>query len=410
MVKIEIELQEQIAFFKKENKLVEAQRIESRTKYDMEMLKEMGYCNGIENYSRHLSNRRQGEPPFTLLDYFPEEFLTIVDESHVTLPQVRGMYEGDRSRKQTLVNFGFRLPSALDNRPLYFQEFESKIDKVLFVSATPSEFELQKSQGMAEQIIRPTGLVDPVIEVRPTNGQIDNLILEVQKRAGKNERTLITTLTKKFAENLTNYLVQADCRVRYLHSEIETIERVEIIRDLRKGVFDCLVGINLLREGLDLPEVSLVAILDADKEGFLRSAKSLIQTSGRAARNINGFVIFYADRITNSMRIAISETNRRREMQVAFNKANGIEPKSIQKNVTDMIKREAAPTPLEQSLELLTKIRSKFREPLKKDKESYLEALKKSMFQLADDFEFEKAVIFRDEIFKLEGKKNSNKN
>jgi excinuclease ABC subunit B len=376
----------------------------------METLKEMGYCNGIENYSRHLSNRRQGEPPFTLLDYFPEEFLTIVDESHVTLPQVRGMYEGDRSRKQTLVNFGFRLPSALDNRPLYFQEFESKIDKVLFVSATPSEFELQKSQGMAEQIIRPTGLVDPVIEVRPTNGQIDNLILEVQKRAGKNERTLITTLTKKFAENLTNYLVQADCRVRYLHSEIETIERVEIIRDLRKGVFDCLVGINLLREGLDLPEVSLVAILDADKEGFLRSAKSLIQTSGRAARNINGFVIFYADRITNSMRIAISETNRRREMQVAFNKANGIEPKSIQKNVTDMIKREAAPTPLEQSLELLTKIRSKFREPLKKDKESYLEALKKSMFQLADDFEFEKAVIFRDEIFKLEGKKNSNKN
>lgn len=400
------ELGLQIKKFQDESKLVEAQRIRTRTNFDMEMLREMGYCNGIENYSLHLSSRKRGEPPYTLLDYFPDNFLIIIDESHVSIPQINGMYEGDRSRKNTLVNFGFRLPSALDNRPLKFNEFESKIHRAIFVSATPSDYEMKHCEEVIEQIIRPTGLLDPIIEIRPTKGQMDDLVFEIQKRRSQNERILVTTLTKKFAENLTDYLLDANIRARYLHSEIETIERVEIIRDLRKGEFDCLIGINLLREGLDLPEVSLVAILDADKEGFLRSARSLIQTSGRAARNVNGSVIFYADKVTKSMQHAMDETDRRREIQMDHNKKHNIEPKSIKKQVVNILERELGKDPESRSLEELIKIRAKFKDPLTKNKKQYIDKLHKVMLTAADSYEFEKAAIFRDEIYNLEKKKD----
>ncbi|MDD5659941.1 MAG: excinuclease ABC subunit UvrB, partial [Actinomycetota bacterium] len=334
---IEEEMVKRVNYFKANGKLLEAQRLESRTKYDMEMIAELGYCSGIENYSRHILGKKSGEAPYTLLDFFPKDFLMIIDESHISLPQIRGMYEGDRSRKQTLVDFGFRLPSALDNRPLKFDEFDNKIKKVVFTSATPGPLEKKISKQIVEQIIRPTGLIDPEVIIKPTKGQIDDLINEILKRVSKKERVLVTTLTKKMAEDLTDYLSGRHVKVRYLHSTIDTIERIEILTGLRKGDFDVLVGINLLREGLDLPEVSLVAILDADKEGFLRSEISLVQTIGRAARNINGVVIMYADTITNSIRNALDETNRRREIQINYNKSNNITPTSIVKNITDIL-------------------------------------------------------------------------
>lgn len=337
MSDIESELAERLAFFRENNKLLEAQRLEQRTKYDLEMMQEMGYCSGIENYSRHLTGRQPGEAPYTLIDYFPEDFLIVMDESHVTLPQVRAMYAGDRSRKQSLVDNGFRLPSAFDNRPFMFDEFAARINQIVYVSATPAQHELKQAQQVVQQIIRPTGLLDPEIEVRPIAGQMDDLLGEIKKRSAINERVLVTTLTKKMAENLTDYLKEMGIKVRYLHSDIATMERVEIIRDLRTGEFDVLVGINLLREGLDLPEVSLVAILDADKEGFLRSDTSLIQTIGRAARNAQGRVIMYADRVTDSMRRAIDETDRRREIQQEHNDVHGITPRSIQKRVKELI-------------------------------------------------------------------------
>ncbi|HNI91611.1 MAG TPA: excinuclease ABC subunit UvrB, partial [Leptospiraceae bacterium] len=329
----------QIKSFKEKGKLLEAERIESRTNYDLEMLAELGYCNGIENYSRHLTGRNEGERPACLIDYFPKDFLLIVDESHVTIPQIGGMYAGDRARKETLVEFGFRLPSALDNRPLNFQEFETMTDKILYVSATPADYEIKNSEIQVEQIIRPTGLLDPVVEVRPVANQVEDLLIEINARVEKKERILITTLTKKMSEDLTDYLKEVGVKVAYLHSEVETIQRVEIIRDLRKGIYDCIVGINLLREGLDIPEVSLVAILDADKEGFLRNYKSLIQTIGRAARNINGMAILYADKLTDSMKKAIEETNRRRKIQSEHNQKFGIEPKTfINQDLTDFFR------------------------------------------------------------------------
>nr|6O8G_A Chain A, UvrABC system protein B [[Bacillus] caldotenax]6O8G_B Chain B, UvrABC system protein B [[Bacillus] caldotenax]6O8G_C Chain C, UvrABC system protein B [[Bacillus] caldotenax] len=330
---IEQELEERLAELRAQGKLLEAQRLEQRTRYDLEMMREMGFSSGIENYSRHLALRPPGSTPYTLLDYFPDDFLIIVDESHVTLPQLRGMYNGDRARKQVLVDHGFRLPSALDNRPLTFEEFEQKINQIIYVSATPGPYELEHSPGVVEQIIRPTGLLDPTIDVRPTKGQIDDLIGEIRERVERNERTLVTTLTKKMAEDLTDYLKEAGIKVAYLHSEIKTLERIEIIRDLRLGKYDVLVGINLLREGLDIPEVSLVAILDADKEGFLRSERSLIQTIGRAARNANGHVIMYADTITKSMEIAIQETKRRRAIQEEYNRKHGIVPRTVKKEI-----------------------------------------------------------------------------
>lgn len=334
---IEEELEERIKYFKDQNKLLEAQRIESRTRYDMEMIAELGFCSGIENYSRHILSKKPGEPPNTLLDFFPDDFLVVIDESHIAVPQIRGMFEGDRSRKQTLVDYGFRLPSALDNRPLRFEEFEKKVKRVIFTSATPGTYEKKVSGKIVEQIIRPTGLVDPEVYVRKTRGQIDDLIHEIKKVIGRGERVLVTTLTKKMAEDLTDYLAGKKIRVRYLHSTIETLERVEILRDLRTGEFDVLVGINLLREGLDLPEVSLVAILDADKEGFLRSEISLIQTIGRAARNVNGIVIMYADKITNAIKNALSETNRRRDLQINYNKKHNIIPRTIDKTISDIL-------------------------------------------------------------------------
>jgi len=399
---VEEELTQRLEQLHKENKLLEAQRLESRTRYDMEMMLEMGYCNGIENYSRIVDRRKPGEPPNTLINYFKGNFLLIVDESHVTLPQVRGMYEGDRSRKMNLVEHGFRLSSALDNRPLYFEEFEKIIDQVVYVSATPADYELENSSQVVEQVIRPTGLLDPVITVQSATNQVDHLIGEVRKRVQRDERVLVTTLTKKMAEDLTEYLSEVGIQTRYLHSEIETIERVEIIRDLRKGVFDCLVGINLLREGLDLPEVSLVAILDADKEGFLRSARSLIQTSGRAARNENGSVIMYADKITPSMQKAMDETERRRERQEEYNRIHNITPKTIQKEVWDIIEREyhtddtLADYVADYSREYRTKDPARLRE---------LHArLKEDMLQSASNLEFEKAAVLRDEMVELEKK------
>ena len=394
--RIEAELVDRLAELKREDKLLEAQRLEQRTNYDVEMLKEMGFCTGIENYSRHLSLREAGSTPFTLIDFFPDDFLIIADESHVSIPQIRGMYEGDRSRKTTLVEYGFRLPSALDNRPLKFTEFESKINQLLFVSATPSVYEKDHSEQTAEQIIRPTGLLDPEISVRPIHGQIDDLLMEVRKTTEAGDKVLVTTLTKKMAERLTDYLREAGVRVRYLHSDIDTLERLEIIRDLRMDVFDVLVGINLLREGLDIPEVSLVAILDADKEGFLRSETSLIQTVGRAARNANGRVIMYADVMTESMDKAITETNRRRSIQEAYNEEHGIIPQTIKKKVHDVIQITKAPSE-----------KPKF--GLEKDPESMsndelnklIKKLDKEMKQAAMELQFERAAELRDKILEL---------
>ncbi len=391
---IEAELEERLAWLRSRDKLLEAQRLEQRTRYDLEMMREVGYCSGIENYSRHLSGRQAGEQPWTLLDYFPDDFLLIVDESHITLPQVRGMYNGDRARKEVLIDFGFRLPSALDNRPLTFEEFERHINQVIYTSATPGPYELEHSQQVVEQIIRPTGLVDPQISVRPTKGQIDDLVGEIRRRVEQHERVLVTTLTKRMAEDLTDYLQELGLKVHYLHSEIETIERVEILRDLRLGVYDVVVGINLLREGLDLPEVSLVAILDADKEGFLRSSGSLIQTIGRAARNVNGEVIMYADTITDSMRRAIDETNRRRSIQIAYNEAHNIQPASIVKEVRDLTSRvRVAAEPRADYL---------LRPQMPPDEMARLaEELEKQMRQAAARLEFEKAALLRDQIIEL---------
>ena len=391
------ELEERVAFFEKENKLIEAQRIKQRTMYDVEMMQELGYCSGIENYSRVIEGRPVGSPPHTLLDYFPKDFVLFIDESHVTLPQVRAMYNGDRARKTTLVDYGFRLPCAYDNRPLKFEEFEKRLNQVVYVSATPGEYERSRSGQIVEQVIRPTGLLDPKIEVRPVEGQIDDLIGEINARTARSERVLVTTLTKRMAEDLTTYLQGAGIKVRYMHHDVDTMERMEIIRDLRLGTFHVLVGINLLREGLDLPEVSLVAILDADKEGFLRSETSLIQTIGRAARNAEGMVIMYADTITPSMRRAMDETERRREKQDAFNKAHGIVPKTVIKSVRDLLEigvSEGSEAERKGEVKSLTK----------QQKAERIAKLEKEMKEAAKMLEFELAAALRDQIIELRGK------
>ena len=389
---IEQELEERIKYFKENNKLIEAQRIEERTNFDMEMLKETGFCQGIENYSRHISGRKPGSAPFTLLDYLPKDFLLVIDESHVTIPQVRAMYNGDRARKKSLIDYGFRLPSAYDNRPLKFEEFEKKINQCIFVSATPADYEKENSKdAIVEQIIRPTGLLDPKIEVRPVENQIDDLIEQIRIRTEKKERVLVTTLTKKMAEDLTNYLKNIDIKVRYMHSEIKALERMEIIRDLRIGEFDVLVGINLLREGLDIPEVSLVAILDADKEGFLRSERSLIQTIGRAARNTEGLVIMYADELTESMEKAITETNRRRKIQEEYNKKHGITPQTIKKSIRDTIKAT-----------VVEDIQTEYGIKENESMEEIITKLTDEMLKHAANMEFEKAATLRDKIKELE--------
>ncbi|MCR5116286.1 MAG: excinuclease ABC subunit UvrB [Lachnospiraceae bacterium] len=393
---IEEELHERVKFFKSEDKLIEAQRIAERTNFDVEMLRETGVCSGIENYSRHLSGLKPGEPPHCLLDYFDGDFLLIVDESHITLPQVRGMYNGDRSRKTTLVDYGFRLPSALDNRPLNFTEFESRIDQIMFVSATPGDYEAEHELLRAEQIIRPTGLLDPPIDVRPVKGQIDDLIGQIRKETAKGFKVLVTTLTKKMAENLTDYLAEAGIRVKYLHSDIDTLERSEIIRDMRMDLFDVLVGINLLREGLDIPEISLVAILDADKEGFLRSATSLIQTVGRAARNSEGHVVMYADTITESMQICIDETNRRRSIQEAYNKEHGITPTTIKKAIRDVI-RISSTEEAEDDLKDLKEVESMSKAELEKE----IAEISKKIKKAAAELDFERCVILRDRMMEM---------
>ena len=399
--KIKTELKETEDNFLAQKKYVEAQRIEQRTMYDLEMMLEIGYCKGIENYSRHITGRQPGKPPPTLIDYFPENSLIIIDESHVTVPQLNGMYKGDRSRKESLVNFGFRLPSAFDNRPLQFEEFEKITQQVVFVSATPGPYEMEKAKDfVAEQIIRPTGLIDPEIEVRPVNGQVDNLFHEIKLRSKMGEKILVTTLTKRFAEDLTEHLSDLDLKVRYLHSDIDTIERIEIIRELRMGKFDAIVGINLLREGLDIPEVSLVAILDADKEGFLRSTTSLIQTSGRAARNVNGKVIMYADAVTSSMKAAIDETRRRREKQAIFNKINGITPASIKKNITEIF--ESVYETDYYTVPLVREDEEKYGSD--KDMMKVAENLEKEMKKAAQKLNFEKAAQLRDRINELKEK------
>ena len=394
-VHIEEELKEQVRYFKSEDKLLEAQRIAERTNFDIEMMKETGFCSGIENYSRHLTGLAPGTPPNTLMDFFPDDFLIIIDESHKTIPQIRGMYAGDQSRKSTLVDYGFRLPSAKDNRPLNFEEFESKIDQILFVSATPGEYEAEHELLRAEQIIRPTGLLDPEVEVRPVEGQIDDLVGEVNKETAKGNKVLITTLTKRMAEDLTDYMREIGIRVKYLHSDIDTLERTEIIRDMRLNVFDVLVGINLLREGLDIPEISLVAILDADKEGFLRSETSLVQTIGRAARNAEGHVIMYADNMTDSMRLAIDETKRRRAIQEAYNKEHGITPKTIKKAVRDAIsiykETEEAPKKPEKDPESMSR----------KELEAAVKDVQKRMKQAAAELNFEEAALLRDQMIVL---------
>ena len=392
---IEKELEERIEYFLRQGRTVEAQRIEQRTRFDMEMLREFGYCHGIENYSRHLSGRAPGEPPYTLIDYFPDDYLLIIDESHVTVPQIGGMYEGDRSRKLTLVEYGFRLPSALDNRPLTFKEFEHRVNQAIYVSATPGPYELKKSGGrVVEQIIRPTGLVDPEIEVRPVSGQVDDLLKEIQERVSRGERVLVTTLTKKMAEDLTDYYTELGIRARYLHSDIDTLERVEIIRDLRLGRFDVLIGVNLLREGLDIPEVSLVAVFDADKEGFLRSERSLIQTAGRAARNVNGKVILYADRITGSMKRAIEETERRRRIQMEYNRKMGITPETVKSNIKDILssiyEADYWTVPAVEEPE----------ETYRAD-EKEIERLEREMKEAAKELDFERAALLRDKIKRL---------
>jgi excinuclease ABC subunit B len=390
---IEAELEERLAELRAQDKLLEAQRLEQRTLYDMEMLREIGYCSGIENYSRHLGQRKVGDPPWTLVDYFPDDFLLVIDESHMTIPQIRGMYNGDRSRKEVLVEFGFRLPSALDNRPLQFHEFEERINQAVYTSATPGPYERQMSNQIVDQIIRPTGLVDPEVILKPTKGQIDDLVGQIRRRVERGERALVTTLTKRMAEDLADYLAELGTKVHYLHSEIHTLERVEILRDLRLGVYDVVVGINLLREGLDLPEVSLVAILDADKEGFLRSETALIQTIGRAARHINGQVLMYADKVTDSMQRAIDETNRRRTVQQKYNQDHGIEPESIVKEVRDLTDRVRAVA--EERVEYQVA-------ELPKAEVTYLIGeLETQMKQAASNLEFEKAALLRDQIFEL---------
>lgn len=395
IVTIEEELEDRLKYFKDHNKLLEAQRLEQRTRYDIEMLKEMGFCTGIENYSRHMSQRKPGSRPYTLIDYFPKDFVTMIDESHVTVPQIGGMYEGDRSRKTSLVDYGFRLPSALDNRPLKFSEFESMMNQVIYVSATPGKYEKAKTNEVVEQVIRPTGLLDPKIEVRPTKEQIDDLVSEINKTIEKGERVLITTLTKKMSEDLTRYLEDLDIKVTYLHSDIDTIERMEIIRDLREGKYDVLVGINLLREGLDLPEVSLIAILDADKEGFLRSETSLIQTIGRAARNSNGHVIMYGDTITRSMDVAITETNRRREIQEEYNKEHNITPTTINKSVRKRIQNTFVAEENE-NYDV-----NKVTEFSKDEIEVIIENLNTEMLKAAEELDFERAATLRDQIRNL---------
>ena len=397
-IHIEEELEERVAYFKSEDKLLEAQRISERTNFDMEMLKETGFCSGIENYSRHLSGLKPGQAPYTLMDYFGDDYLIIVDESHKTVPQIRGMYAGDRSRKTTLVDYGFRLPSALDNRPLNFEEFESKIDQILFVSATPGEYEEQHELLRAEQIIRPTGLLDPMVEVRPVEGQIDDLVSEVNKEVGKGNKILITTLTKRMAEELTDYMKDLGIRVKYLHSDIDTLERTQIIRDMRLNVFDVLVGINLLREGLDIPEITLVAILDADKEGFLRSETSLIQTIGRAARNAEGHVIMYADVVTDSMKMAIDETMRRRSVQEEYNKEHHITPQTVKKAVRDLISISKSVAETEEKLEKDPESMSR------KELEKLIKEVEKKMRKAAADLNFEAAAGLRDKMVEL--KKN----
>ena len=395
---IKTELKEQVDHFQREGKLIEAQRIEERTRFDLEMMVEMGYCHGIENYSRHLTGRNPGDPPPTLLDYFPKDFVVIIDESHITVPQLNGMYRGDRSRKETLVKYGFRLPSALDNRPLTFEEFGARVNQVIYVSATPGPYELEKSRMTTEQIIRPTGLVDPVIRIRPAKNQVDDLLGLIRERTEKGERTLVTTLTKRMAEDLTEYYSELGIKVAYMHSDIKTIERMEIIRDLRLGIYDTLVGINLLREGLDLPEVSLVAILDADKEGFLRSERSLIQTCGRAARNINGTVILYADEITGSMERAMKESRRRRDIQLAYNQEHGITPQSIKRDIDHILESAyeadyvTVPLISEEDAEYVNR----------QNISEVIEELSKKMMEAASKLEFEEAAAFRDRIRSLE--------
>jgi excinuclease ABC subunit B len=397
---IKVELAERIAFYQRENKLVEAQRIEQRTRHDLEMLNEIGFCKGIENYSRHLSGRKPGDPPPTLLDYLPPNALMFIDESHVTIPQIGGMYKGDRARKENLVNYGFRLPSAMDNRPLRFDEFEQVMRQSVFISATPSVYEAEHAGQVVEQVVRPTGLIDPVIEVRPATHQVDDLMSEVNLRVAKGERVLVTTLTKRMSEDLTDYFSEHGIKVRYLHSDIETVERVEIIRDLRLGMFDVLIGINLLREGLDIPEVSLVAILDADKEGFLRSERSLIQTIGRAARHINGKALLYADRITDSMRRAIEETDRRRIKQVAHNFAHGITPQGVQKRIKDIIEGMYEPDAARSQLKA-AQAQAKYLAMSEKEVSKEIARLEKDMLQAAKNLEFERAAELRDQLKKL---------
>ena len=397
---IKLELAEQKEFFVEQMKLIEAQRIEQRTRFDLEMMAEIGFCKGIENYSRHLSGRAPGEPPPTLIDYLPSRALMFIDESHVTIPQVGGMYRGDRARKENLVNFGFRLPSALDNRPLRFDEFERLLPQTIFVSATPAEYEQKHAGQVVEQVVRPTGLVDPVLEVRPAATQVDDLLSEIHLRVARNERVLITTLTKRMAEDLTDYLGEHNVKVRYLHSDIDTVERVEIIRDLRLGEFDVLVGINLLREGLDIPEVSLVAVLDADKEGFLRAERSLIQTIGRASRHINGKAILYADRVTESMQAAIGETERRRAKQMAYNERMGITPKGVEKRIKDMIDG-VYDIDEERKVQKAAQVKAKYAAMPEKDLEKELRQIEKQMLDAAKNLEFERAAELRDRLYKL---------
>ncbi|MFW8053200.1 excinuclease ABC subunit UvrB [Vagococcus fluvialis] len=400
IARIESELEERLKVLRKEEKLLEAQRLEQRTNYDIEMMREMGYCSGIENYSRQMEGRKEGEPPYTLIDFFPDDFLIMVDESHVTMPQVRGMYNGDRARKQMLVDYGFRLPSALDNRPLQLTEFEDHVNQILYVSATPGPYEGEQTDLVAEQIIRPTGLLDPIIEVRPIMGQIDDLVGEINERVEKNERVFITTLTKKMSEDLTDYFKELGIKVKYLHSDIKTLERTEIIRDLRLGEFDVLIGINLLREGIDVPEVSLVAILDADKEGFLRSERSLVQTIGRAARNENGKVIMYADKMTDSMTKAIDETKRRRSIQEAYNEEHGIVPKTIIKEIRDLISISKASDEEEE-----TSLAEQYDNLNKEERKELLFELENQMKQAAKDLDFEKAATLRDTLLELKSGK-----